>query len=143
MVPTTILIIGYGLFSVIKAVQRERLEDKDRQLDRSKESLRQEGKRIASEFGRGWSRFLADFLKDQNESLLTQLELQTKAVQQKGQQEEEEQRNKFQRIQMGLESQERRIETFRRSLTTWERNLNRTLADMKSGYLQATRKDRT
>lgn len=143
MIPVTVLLIGYGIFNVVKTVQRERVEEKDKQLDRSKDSLRQEAKRIASEFARSWSRFMAEFLKDQNDTLLAQLEFQVKSIQQKGQQEDEELRNKLQRIQMGLESQERRMENFRRNLSNWERNLNRTLSELKAGYLQVARKDKS
>ena len=140
MVPSTILLVGYGLFSVIKSVKKERLEDNERQLDRSKDTLRQESKRIASEFGRSWTRFISDFLKEQNENIAKQLEYQSKTLYQKSQSEEEEQRNKLQRIQTRLEMQERRIDNFRRNLSTWDRNLQKTLSDIKSGYIQASRK---
>ena len=78
MIPITIVLLAIGGYLVWKSVTEEREDTAAKELERAKESLRTEYKRILSESQREWMTTLSDHQKEQLTHLVNSLEKQTK-----------------------------------------------------------------
>ena len=78
MIPVTIVLLAIGGYFVWKSVTEEREDTAAKELERAKESLRTEYKRILSESQREWMTTLSDHQKEQVTHLVNSLEKQTK-----------------------------------------------------------------
>lgn len=71
MVPASILLLSFGGLYVWHWVKKERVESTRRELEKAREALRGEVKRMLSELQRGWAQALQQHLSDQQPHLLS------------------------------------------------------------------------
>jgi hypothetical protein len=139
MIPLTVFLIGYGFINVRRTVLKEREEEEVKMHEKAKDYLNQEVKRAVNDFGRSWSKYISDFLKQQQDTILQQIELSLRQHQKSVTLKEEELRNKFQRIHAGMETQDRMIENLKRRIAGWERTAGRTQSELRNSFTQFIR----
>lgn len=132
---TIVLILSmliYGFFDLRVRIPNKRIEEKERDLDKAKESLQSEGKRIFNELSRDWNSSLSLFLKDYTQNIQNELDQIIKSHLSKNMQAQQVKKNN-----QGLE--QTNLELKLKSVTTAERlfeTLQRKLGDMKLSALK-------
>jgi hypothetical protein len=75
MIPATVLLVGFGIYSVKVDVEKEREEAEKKELDKARESIINECKRIFMEARKDWSDIISNFLREQFQLYISQAEL--------------------------------------------------------------------
>ncbi len=110
MVPVSILLVSLGALSVYNSVRKERVESKKRELEKAREAMMNEIKRIFTDIQRGWPNILNQHLNDQQSSAILQIEAALREHQGKKALETAEEKQKIQRQLQGLETAERKLQ---------------------------------
>ena len=110
MVPASILLLSSGGLYVWHSVKKERVESTRRELEKAREALRGEVKRMLSELQRGWAQALQQHLSDQQPHLLSQVEGTWRDYQARKGTETADEKLRLQRQLQGFETQERKLQ---------------------------------
>lgn len=140
MIPVSLLLLLLGVLLTWRSTRKERKESEATEVAKAREAMRAEGRRIASDFGRQWSRALTDHLRNQQSSILHGLEAELKERSTQIQAGTETERMRVQRISRSAETAERRISSSLRSTETLRRTLSRLASDLRSSFILQTRK---
>lgn len=65
MMPIGVLLLSLGALNVLRTVRRERVESEHRELERARDIMRAEARRMLQEFERQWPAIIAQHLQDQ------------------------------------------------------------------------------
>ena len=116
-----------GIYDLRKRIPKKRLEQKEKDFEKAKESLLAEGKRVFNDISRDWNSSLSLFLKDYAQNIQNELDLSMKSYFSKNTQNQQVKKNNQSLEQANLELKVK-------SLTTAERlyeTLQRKFGDMK------------
>lgn len=130
MIPLTILLFGFGAYNVHKAVEQESEENEEKEINKAKDSLRQEIKRMGTEITRQWAKTINDFLKGQSQQYLLLIESNMKEYFQKKNIEDEDLKKKIQRQVQSLDNSERKMSNIVRSKEAIFRNVIRAKSEI-------------
>ena len=100
------VLLGVGVISVHRSLPRERAENMAREVDKARDLLRGEAKRIFSEAERGWTSAISDALRDEQATVLLQFEAAIREGQSRRNTEVAEERSRVQRAMEGLQHAE-------------------------------------
>lgn len=139
MIPVTILLLGVGGYNVYRSVEKERADNDSKELDKAKDSLKNEAKRIGSEVVRQWGKVIADHIKQQNHQILQTLESHLKEVGRKKDADLDEQKKRSQRQTQSLDSMERKYSNIQRGKETVYRGIMRSKSDIKQAFIRTNR----
>jgi hypothetical protein len=109
MIPVSVLLLSIGSIVVIRSVQRERSETMEKEINKAKESLRAETKRMCSDVQRAWGAMISQHLSDQSQAILGQIEFAIRTHQTQRANESVEEKQRLQRQLQGLENSERKL----------------------------------
>jgi hypothetical protein len=140
MLPLTVVLLGAGGFSVYKTVQKESEEKENDEIEKAKDSLRSESKRIASEVARQWLRVINDHLKMQLSQTVISLESYIKNYATKKQVDDEDEKKKVQRQVQSIDNNERKMANINRLRDTFYRNLQKNKMDSRQAFSLAIKK---
>lgn len=104
--PLSLILLGVGVYSVRRALPRERAENLAREVEKARDLLRGEAKRIFSEAERGWTSAISDALRDEQATVSLQFEAATREGQSRRNSEMTEERGRVQRAMEGLQHAE-------------------------------------
>ena len=104
--PLSIILLGVGIISVRRSLPRERAENLAREVEKARDLLRAEAKRIFSEAERGWTSAISDALRDEQATVLLQFEAAVREGQSRKNSEVAEERGRVQRAMEGLQHAE-------------------------------------
>src|SRR5205085_5128525 len=99
-------LVAIGGWRVYRALPRERAESMAREIDKARDILRSEAKRIFSEAERGWTSAISDALRDEQATVLLQFEAAVREGQARRNTEMTEERGRVQRAMEGLQHAE-------------------------------------
>jgi hypothetical protein len=100
------LLLAIGAWRVYRALPRERAESMEREIEKARDILRAEAKRIFSEAERGWTSAISDALRDEQATVLLQFEAAVREGQSRRNSEMAEERSRVQRAMEGLQHAE-------------------------------------
>jgi hypothetical protein len=103
---TTAVLFLIGAFKVWRSLPRERAENLAREVEKARDILRGEAKRIFSEAERGWTSAISDALRDEQATALLQFEAAMREGQTRRNSEMTEERGRVQRAMEGLQHAE-------------------------------------
>lgn len=109
MLPLAVVLLSFGALNVANTVRRERAEVRDREIEKAREVLRSELRRMLSEVLRGWTSLVSQHLTDQVAAATTQIESLVREHHARGTQAVADERARLQRQLQGVESLERRL----------------------------------
>lgn len=104
--PLSVILLVVGVVSVKRALPRERAENLAREVEKARDLLRGEAKRIFSEAERGWTSAISDALRDEQATALLQFEAAVRDGQARRNTEMTEERGRVQRAMEGLQHAE-------------------------------------
>ena len=102
----SVLLLVVGIVSVKRSLPKERAENLAREVDKARDLLRGEAKRIFSEAERGWTSAISDALRDEQATVLLQFEAAVREGQSRKNTEMTEERGRVQRAMEGLQHAE-------------------------------------
>lgn len=100
------LLLVIGAWRVYRSLPRERAENMAREIEKARDVLRAESKRIFSEAERGWTSAISDALRDEQATVLLQFEAAVREGQSRKNTEISEERSRVQRAMEGLQHAE-------------------------------------
>ena len=100
------LLLIIGAWRVYRSLPRERAESMEREIEKARDVLRAESKRIFSEAERGWTGAISDALRDEQATVLLQFEAAVREGQARRNSEMAEERSRVQRAMEGLQHAE-------------------------------------
>jgi hypothetical protein len=100
------VLVLIGAWRVYRALPRERAESMAREIEKARDILRAESKRIFSEAERGWTSAISDALRDEQATVLLQFEAAVREGQSRKNTEMNEERSRVQRAMEGLQHAE-------------------------------------
>lgn len=115
MIPASILLLSIGGMMVFRSVKRERTEIMSKELEKARESLRAETKRIFSEVQRAWSALITQHFSDQTQAAVSQIETSVRSAQTQRTNDSTEEKLRIQRQLQTLENAERKLQTASRN----------------------------
>jgi hypothetical protein len=133
--PLSILLLGFGGFMVWKTVDKENAEHDSKELDKAKESMRSEARRMGNEIIRHWGRHTSDYLRNVTTQLQNTVEQNLKSFLQYKQQSDEELRKKVQRQVQNLDNFEKKISSIARNKENVMRNVHKAKADCRQQFV--------
>jgi hypothetical protein len=102
----SVLLLVVGIISVKRSLPKERAENLAREVEKARDLLRGEAKRIFSEAERGWTSAISDALRDEQATVLLQFEAAVREGQSRKNTEMTEERGRVQRAMEGLQHAE-------------------------------------
>jgi hypothetical protein len=143
MIPLSILLLGVGALVVVQSAKRERHEQNAKELEKAKEAIRNEVRRILSDVQRGWSSAVSQYLSDQQQSLLAQIEPLLREHQTRRTSENSEEKMKMQRQSQGLENIERKLTAVAKGRDMLASSLSQLQGEIRQLVLGAVKQQRT
>jgi hypothetical protein len=109
MIPVAIALLLLGVLQVVHSVRRERVESLARELEKARELLRTESRRMIADVQRAWPALVAQHLTDQLPLVLGQIETSLRDYFTRVANEGAEERQRIQRQLQAFESAERKL----------------------------------
>lgn len=109
MIVVSLVLLGFGGFMVSRSVKEEREEGMAKELERARDTVRMEMRRVFAELERGWLSLLTDHLKGQLTSVLAQVDGAVREAQAKKSTEAADEKRRVQRQIQSLEALERQL----------------------------------
>lgn len=106
----SVLLLIVGIISVKRSLPKERAENLAREVEKARDLLRGEAKRIFSEAERGWTSAISDALRDEQATVLLQFEAAVREGQSRKNTEMTEERGRVQRAMEGLQHAEGQLQ---------------------------------
>ncbi|WP_020599949.1 hypothetical protein [Spirosoma panaciterrae] len=135
MIPLSLALMSYGIYSIRKTVMQERAEVQERELEKAHDTLREESRRISGEVQSRWRRQLSEYFKGQQTGLLRQLDDIAVAYQQQRVAEADDEQRRLRRVTQRYESLEKQLYTLTQALRNWQRNQQTIKNELRSAYL--------
>ena len=104
--PLSVILLGAGIISVRRSLPKERAENLAREVEKARDLLRGETKRIFSEAERGLTSAISDALRDEQATVLLQFEAAVREGQARRNSEMSDERGRVQRAMEGLQRDE-------------------------------------
>lgn len=123
MVPTSFILIGFGIRSIIKNSKNETAEAKEREVIKAKELMKEEAKRIISDFNSKMKRVIGDHIRVQNSIISKSLDGSIGNSYQSMADQIDREKKQAITIQQKVESEEKAIQTLITKLETWQKNI--------------------
>jgi hypothetical protein len=127
----TILLIGAGVYVVYNTSKKEEKEIKEKEIQKAKEFLVSEVRRIIMEIQRPWMKIISDHLKNQQAMNLNNIEINFKNMLQSNQSSFEKEKNKVQKQNQGLDNAERVISNMSLKRDNFIRNSQKNILELK------------
>ncbi len=140
--PLSIVLLGIGVLNVHKNVNKERLENEEKEQKKVTEAMINFVKDVGSDVQRYWLKTLTDHFKTQLQNISQEVENQLKSYSQNQLTQSDEEKKKNQRLISTYDQNERKLESASRNFQPLERNLSRTISDLQSSYSNILRNER-
>lgn len=114
----SVMLLVVGVVSVWRSLPKERAENLAREVEKARDLLRGEAKRIFSEAERGWTSAISDALRDEQATVLLQFEAAIREGQARRNTEMTEERGRVQRAMEGLQHAEGQLSVSARTRDT-------------------------
>ena len=114
----TATMIVYGIHDLRKRIPRKRKEETDREVNKARESILQEGKRIYAEASRDWVQNITSWLKEVANQLTIEVEKVLKSVAERKVAQLSNEKTSQARSQQSIDNALRNIQNAERSLST-------------------------
>ena len=109
MLPVTFLILAIGSLIAFNSAKRERKEAIEKELEKAKELLRSEYKRIFLEIQRAWSELISQHLAEQQQQMIYRVESGIRDSQSRQISDSADEKQRIQRKLQSLETTEKRL----------------------------------
>lgn len=139
MIPVSILVLAIGAIIVGNNVKKERKESTERELEKAREAIRTDWKRICVDAQRGWLNLIGQHMAEQTQQALYQAEaaLREHAARRTGEASDEKQR--IQRQLQVLETAEKKLQLAARGRDTVTRAISQIRGELKQLFLNNVR----
>ena len=134
MITASLILTAFGAYTLRKTVSQERQEQTEKEVERARENLREETKRIANETLQRWRKQLSDYFKTLNTQVIRQIDEAASNYQQRKQAQQEDVKRTFQRISQNLDANDKLLASFQRNQDMWLRNVQRLKSELKSEF---------
>ena len=132
MIPATVLLVGFGIYSVAVGTRQQRIETMFNQLDAARTGMRQEFRRIIAELQKQWSATLNQYLSEQIAGALAEIDAGIKDSQgKKGGADVNPERDRLQRQAQTLDASEKRLAASVKGRDTLAGSVSQIRADLK------------
>ena len=116
---TAILVAGmlfYGFFDLRRRIPKKRVEERERDLQKAREAMEQEGRRMFNDASRDWVTQLGTYVRDLTTSINAEIEqaIRTKTI--KAGEEQEEKRRKVAMAQASVEARLKSVAQLERKI---------------------------
>jgi hypothetical protein len=109
MIPAAVLLLSFGGLNVVNRVKKERIESTTKELEKAREHVRGETRRILTDVQRGWSSLVSQHLNDQAALVGVQLETAIRDAAGRTAEEQAQERQRVQRQIQSFEAAERKL----------------------------------
>ena len=136
MITATLILTGFGAYSLRKTVKQEREEQAEKELEKAREVLREEVKRMGSETVQHWRKQLTEYFKGLNNQLIKQVEETAQSYLIRKHTVLEDEKRMQQRMLQNIDNADKLYVSFFRSQDMWQRNQQRLKSELKSEFLR-------
>jgi hypothetical protein len=137
MIPIGVLLLSLGGLNVARTVRRDRIESQQRELDRARDLLKSEARRMVQEFQRLWPDVISQHLQDQWPPLVTSIERSIRDRMARDAAEAGTARQRAQRQTQGYDALERRLATSSRARDAMASTLAQLLGELRQVIIRA------
>jgi hypothetical protein len=131
MVPLAIVLFSLGGINVWNTVNRERIERRERELEKARDLLRQEARRMLADAQRAWTSLVSQHLGDQVALVTARIEAPVRDAALRLVEEAGRERQRAQRQVQGYETMERRLAAAARSRDLLSANLSQLRGELR------------
>ncbi len=136
MITATLILTAFGAFMLRKTVKQEREEQTEKELEKARETLKDEAKRMSSETAQRWRKQLSDYFKTLSGQLVRQVEETAQSYLLHKHSTLEDEKRLQQRLLQNLDNTDKQFANFYRNQEMWQRNQTRLKAELKTEFLR-------
>lgn len=136
----TLILLAVGAVATVRSVKRERVEGYARELEKARECLQTEAKRICADVKRQWLQFASPYLRDHLMVFLTRLEQSLREKQKQKELEAIEEKARLQRQQQALDAEEKTLLDHKKRLDTINKKIESSQREL-AGVLKSELKN--
>ncbi len=137
MIPVGVLLLSLGALNVARTVRRDRIESRQRELERARDLLRAEARRMLQEFQRLWPDVISQHLQDQWPPMVASIERSIRDRMARDAAEAGAARQRAQRQTQGYDALERRLSTSSRARDAMASTLSQLLGELRQVITRA------
>lgn len=134
----TLVMIVYGYFDLRKRIPRRRVEEFDREMQKAKENLQQEGKKMMSDVSKDWQSQLSMWLRDMTNLLSARYEKELKQFSAQKMDEVNNKKSTIQKNAQAIDGINRRLSTAEKAVDNCQRSYRDQLAEVEKSIKNAT-----
>jgi len=136
LVPVAILLVGFGIYQVWSSKQTEKEDQREKHLKDAKEYLRNQFKKISQDIERSLDKIIIDQTRKRSQRIINEAEQLIQTQQQLIQKKNEIEKIKIDRMLKNINNQERNLDMMARSQSSFERNFERLLTEVKRAVIK-------
>lgn len=134
----TLVMIIYGYFDLRKRIPRRRVEEFDREMQKAKENLQQEGKKMMSDVSKDWQSQLSMWLRDMTNLLSARYEKELRQFSVQKMDEVNNKKSTIQKNAQAIDGINKRLSTAEKAVDNCQRNYRDQLSDLEKSIKNAT-----
>ncbi|MFI5170314.1 MAG: hypothetical protein ACHQM7_08125, partial [Vicinamibacterales bacterium] len=131
-IPLTILLVGFGTYSVITSTAQQRAENTERELEAARLALRPDVRRILADVQKAWPALVSDHLSQQVSALLAAVEAAVRDHFTRRGAEANPERERLQRRIAALEVADKRLLPVRKQREALQSTLDQVRAELRN-----------
>jgi hypothetical protein len=131
-IPLTILLVGFGTYSVITSTAQQRAENTERELEAARLALRPDVRRILADVQKGWPALVSDHLSQQVSALLAAVEAAVRDHFTRRGAEANPERERLQRRIAAIEVADKRLLPVRKQREALQSSLDQVRAELRN-----------
>ena len=134
----TLVMIVIGYFDLRKRIPRRRVEEFDREMQKAKENLQQEGKKIMADVSKDWQAQVSGWVRDVSSLLNARYEKELKQFSSQKSEEVNVKKTTIQKNAQAIDALSRRLGTAEKAIDNCQRNYRDQLSDLEKSIKNAT-----
>jgi len=137
-IPVGVLLLSYGLLSVINSARRQRAETEEKELTKAKDNLRSDMQRAMNDVRRAWEQTISGHLSEQQSAVLEAIDQSMKAFAAEANRQAAQQRELVQQQLKMLETSKRKVADGTKKAELSRQDLDPLIKQLLAFYAAAT-----
>lgn len=136
MITASLILTAFGAYTLRKTVKQERDEQTEKELEKARENLKDEARRMGSETAQRWRKQFSDYYKSVNTQFIKQIEETSQAYLMHKHSTLEDEKRLHQRLLQNIDNTDKHYAAFYRNQEVWQRNHQRLKSELKTEFLK-------
>ena len=137
-IPVGVLLLSYGLLSVVNSARRQRAETEEKELSKAKDNLRSDMQRAMNDVRRAWEQTISGHLSEQQSAVLEAIDQSMKAFAAEANRQAAQQRELVQQQLKTLETSKRKVAEGAKKAELSRQDLGPLIDQLQTFYAAAT-----